>query len=108
MVIAVAENGEQALAMLHDEVATGSVPCLVVLDLNMPKMGGVETLKHLKHHEQLRHIPVIIFSTSINPLEQERCMQLGAHSYIIKPVSFKESLETARLFLAFCTAQSTA
>jgi CheY-like chemotaxis protein len=45
---------------------------------------------HLKQDERLRHIPVIIFSTSINPFEQQKCMELGAHSYITKPVTIEE------------------
>jgi CheY-like chemotaxis protein len=102
--IAIANNGEQALDLLHHDVTAGTLPCLVVLDLNMPKMGGAETLQHLKSSETLKHIPVIIYSTSINPFEQQRCMALGAHSYITKPVSYRESMDTARLFFAFCTS----
>jgi CheY-like chemotaxis protein len=59
-------------------------------------------LRKLKGDERFKNIPVIIYSTSINPLEMEKCMQLGAHSYITKPISIKESLDTARLFFRFC------
>lgn len=97
-----AENGEQALEILDKNYHVAEVPCLIVLDLNMPKMNGTQTLGNLKSDERFKNIPVIIYSTSINPLEKEKCMQLGAHSYITKPVSFKESTETAKVFLEFC------
>ena len=99
-----AENGKDALDVLEACVQTGTLPCLVVLDLNMPKLNGTQTLKQLKANERFKEIPVIIYSTSINPAEQEACMQFGAHSYITKPISFNESLQTAKLFLDFCAA----
>ena len=79
-----------------------------VLDLNMPKMNGTDTLKNIKSDPRFSNIPVIIYSTSINPLEKEACMLLGAHSYITKPLSFTESLDTAKLFLKLCGVQSFA
>ena len=102
-IIHFAENGEEALAILDKYVgATGQTPCLVVLDLNMPRMNGTETLRQMKGKEQFNKIPVIIYSTSINALEKEKCMMLGAHEYITKPISFKESKETAQKLLEFC------
>lgn len=97
-----AQNGEQAFELLQKSLESSTKLCLIVLDLNMPKMNGIQTLRKLKMDERFKDIPVIIYSTSINPLEKETCLQLGAHSYIPKPVSFKESMETAKLFLQFC------
>lgn len=101
-VIICAENGEEAIKSLHHYSETQTLPCLIVLDLNMPKMSGTQTLKTLKADQRFQNIQVVIYSTSINPLEKETCMQLGAHSYIIKPTSYKESIETAKLFLQLC------
>jgi CheY-like chemotaxis protein len=98
-----AEDGEDALSKLEDYYLTGHIPCLIVLDLNMPRMNGTQTLSHLKADERFCNIPVIIYSTSVNQMEKEKCMRLGAHSYIAKPVSFKESVDTASLFNGFCT-----
>ena len=95
-------NGEQALEMLEKNVSEG-VPCLIVLDLNMPRMNGTQTLTNLKNDDRFKQIPVIIYSTSINPLEKEKCLLLGAHSYITKPLSFKESIATAKKLLQFCS-----
>ena len=100
-----AENGEKAMQLLDTRfIADQIVPCLIVLDLNMPKMNGTQTLENLKADDRFKHIPVIIYSTSINPFEQAKCVSLGAHSYITKPISLRESLETAQIFLDFCRA----
>ena len=99
-VMVFADNGEQLLNLLQKNFTAS--PCLIVLDLNMPKMNGTQTLSTLKSDENLKHIPVIIYSTSINPLEKEKCLLLGAHSFITKPTSFKESKATAHAFLQFC------
>lgn len=96
------ENGERALTALDKWYKEGSKPGLVVLDLNMPKMNGPQTLRALKNDERFKNIPVIIYSTSINRLEKEQCMLLGAHSYITKPVTLKECMETAAEFLNIC------
>ncbi|HEY9257469.1 response regulator [Chitinophaga sp.] len=99
--IGFAEDGEQALTILQDDVALSPVPQLIVLDLNMPRMNGTETLRSLKQDERFKNIPVIIYSTSINPFEKEKCMELGAHSFITKPISYQESVEIATAFLSF-------
>ena len=96
------ENGEQVLTNLSTVRDENNYPCLIVLDLNMPKMNGKQTLRHLKSDNRYKTIPVIIYSTSINPFEMEICMQLGAHSYDTKPISIKESIDTAKIFFRFC------
>ncbi|WP_205512048.1 response regulator [Longitalea arenae] len=97
-----AHNGEEALRILGSDFNAEYRPALIILDLNMPKLNGTETLRRIKSDERFNNIPVIIYSTSLNPLEKEKCMLLGAHSYITKPVTFKESMDTAKAFLEFC------
>ena len=97
-----AKNGEELLELLQRSVTELTCPCLIVLDLNMPKMNGTQTLSRLKADRNLKHIPVIIYSTSFNPVEKEKCLLLGAHSFITKPISYKESKETAQAFLQLC------
>jgi CheY-like chemotaxis protein len=101
-VISCAENGEAALKLLGELYEKKALPSLIVLDLNMPKMNGRETLKNLKSDKRFMEIAVIIYSTSINPLEEKICMNLGAQQYITKPISYKESLVTAELLLRLC------
>lgn len=92
------ENGEKALAFLETAYGTGSLPSMVILDLNMPRMNGTQTLRHLKRDERFRNIPVIIYSTSLNRVERDECLALGAHSYVIKPVSYRDTVATAKKF----------
>jgi CheY-like chemotaxis protein len=106
-VLRFAQNGEDALRILGKEFNAGYKPALIILDLNMPKLNGTETLRHIKNDDRYKTVPVIIYSTSLNPMEKEKCMMLGAHSYITKPVTFKESMDTARSFLAFCEESPT-
>jgi CheY-like chemotaxis protein len=97
-----AESGDQALTILETYASEGHLPSLIVLDLNMPKMNGTETLRVIKNKKEFNGIPVIIYSTSINSLEKEKCMELGADDYITKPISFRESQQTAEKLLQYC------
>jgi CheY-like chemotaxis protein len=92
------ENGENALNYLEQSFNNASLPCLIILDLNMPKMNGTQILRFLKGNDKFINIPVIIYSTSLNAIEKEECLRLGAYSYVIKPVFYKDSLDTARMF----------
>lgn len=107
-VLMFADNGEQLLELLRKNFTSSVYPCLIVLDMNMPKMNGTQTLSTLKSDENFKDIPVIIYTTSINPLEKEKCLSLGAHSFITKPISIKESRETAQTFLQFCHFEAIA
>lgn len=101
-----ADNGELALQMLRTHPDLQSGLCLIILDLNMPRMNGTQTLMALKADERLDKIPVVIYSTSENSLEKEKCLMLGAHSYMTKPLSHKESVQTAALFIELCKKNS--
>ena len=96
-----AENGVNTLQILEERLLMGSLPKLVVLDLNMPIMNGTQTLSKMKIDDRFSHIPVIIYSTSINPLERDKCLSLGARSYVTKPLSHLESIEVAKQLIAF-------
>jgi CheY-like chemotaxis protein len=100
-VIHFVENGESIITYLDSIYTTYTLPSLIVLDLNMPRMNGTQTLKHLKNNDRYKSIPVIIFSTSVNVIEKDECLKTGAVSYIVKPVTYKECLDTARLFYDF-------
>ncbi|MFN8288205.1 MAG: response regulator [Chitinophagales bacterium] len=65
-----------------------SIPSLIMLDLNMPRIDGKAALAHIKSSDEFRHIPVAIFSTSNQEDEVRKCYQLGANCYISKPDSF--------------------
>jgi CheY-like chemotaxis protein len=76
-------NGQEAISYI--EHAPEALPALVILDLNMPKMNGKETLAYLKTHPKYQRIPVIILSTSESKTEIDDCAAQGALSYFVKP-----------------------
>jgi CheY-like chemotaxis protein len=88
-------SGEQALAFLY---RTGSYmrressprPGLIVLDLNLPGTDGREVLRRIKQDDNLKMIPVVVFTTSDNPKDIEVCYQYGVNSYIVKPINFAQ------------------
>lgn len=86
------ENGIELLSFLQNlkETAIGEItyPKFILLDLNMPKMDGRQALKELKSDSDFKKIPVIVFSTTKNDVEVKRCYELGANTYIVKPISF--------------------
>jgi len=92
--LAFAQNGLEALDYLKlpqiDEKHVG----LIILDLNMPKMDGRETLKRLKSDPKWQRIPVIVMTTSQAPEDIYQCYGLGANCYITKPSSFDELADT--------------
>lgn len=63
-------------------------PYFILLDLNMPKKDGREVLKEIKQHPVFKKIPIIVFTTTKNENEIKRCYELGANTYVVKPVSF--------------------
>jgi CheY-like chemotaxis protein len=90
--IAVARDGEEALDYVHRRGAfaeSAPVPGLILLDLRLPKMDGLEVLRHIKAHEVYRNIPVVVLTTSAEDRDVTASYELGAASYIVKPVAFE-------------------
>jgi CheY-like chemotaxis protein len=87
-------NGEEALEYLQD--VTQPKPCLILLDINMPKMNGIELLKVLKADSDLHTIPVVMLTTSTNDRDIIQSFHLSAAGYMIKPVDYKQFVETIR------------
>lgn len=73
---------------IDDAVRTDVLPIFILLDLNMPGKGGRALLKDIKQHPALKHIPVIVLTTSNDPNDVMECYNLGASTYIQKPVDF--------------------
>lgn len=74
----------------------GGAGYLLLLDINMPRLDGVETLSRLKGDDAFREIPVIMLTTADDPREVERCYRLGCNIYVTKPVKFPQFVETLR------------
>ena len=93
------ENGVEVIGHLESiEKKNGilNYPKFIILDLNMPKMDGREVLKRLKTNEVYKKIPVIVFSTTKNQIEVNRCYDLGANTYVIKPMSYNTLVDTVK------------
>ena len=68
-------------------------PSFILLDLNMPKKDGREVLREIKQHPEFKKIPVVVFTTTNSENEVKRCYELGANTYVVKPVSFDSLLK---------------
>lgn len=92
--LAHALNGEEALAYLRrgDE----ENPCVILLDLNMPKMNGVEFLQIAKDDPSLKKIPVVVLTTSNEERDIIESFKLGVAGYIVKPVDYRKFVEAIR------------
>ena len=90
------ENGLQIFSYLDTFIEQSGMPSLIVLDLNMPMLNGMETLSRLKSHNVYKNIPVIIFTTSVHEVEKARCLEIGAVDFIKKPARFQQTISTAR------------
>jgi CheY-like chemotaxis protein len=90
------ENGLQVFTYLDSSLEQTNMPSLIVLDLNMPILNGMETLLRLKAHNVYKDIPVIMFTTSVHEVEKEKCLAIGAADFIKKPARFQKTVSTAK------------
>jgi len=94
-------NGRRLVDYLNATPDHG-LPCLIVLDYNMPELNGEEILEELKRNARFARIPKIIWTTSQSDSYKRRCLDAGADDYIVKPASVNELLETIRYMTSFC------
>ncbi len=91
------ENGVELINYLdniHEKKPNHETyPYFILLDLNMPKKDGREVLKEIKQHPVFKKIPIVVFTTTKNENEIRRCYELGANTYVVKPVSFDALLK---------------
>jgi len=90
-------NGEEAMEI----IANGRIPDIILLDLNMPKMNGLDFLKHFKKEEELRYIPIVVLTTSNNHQEIKNCYKEGASGYIIKPLEYEDYKERIKALVNY-------
>ena len=93
--ILVARDGEEALAFIPRWEAGEALPAVILLDINLPKVNGLEVLRQLKAHERFRRIPVVVLTSSREDKDLKTAYDLGVNSYIEKPVSFNKFMEVA-------------
>jgi len=83
---ATAKNGLEAIEYLKSAIA---IPSLIFLDLNMPLMNGFQCLEKIKKDERLKHLPVVVYTTSDNPVDKKRSKESGAEMFLTKTPDFK-------------------
>lgn len=93
-----AHNGEDALKILEKKE---DLPDIILLDLNMPKINGIEFLSILKKDPILKYIPTIILTTSINPKDLLQCYEIGVAGYILKPLRYEDYASKIEKLLAY-------
>jgi CheY-like chemotaxis protein len=81
------KNGEELLAFLRD---SHTLPDIVLTDINMPIMNGMEALKEISDDPALSGLPCFVYSTSINPVYEAKCKELGIKGFLIKPYTLEE------------------
>ena len=91
--IEVARDGEEALAWLPRWEAGDPLPIVILLDLKLPRVDGLEVLRRIKMHPVFRTIPVVVLTSSKEDNDMQTAYQLGANSYIVKPVDFEKFVE---------------
>jgi CheY-like chemotaxis protein len=103
--IAVARDGVEALDYLYCRGAFADRPAgnpvVILLDLKMPRLDGIQVLRQLKSDEQMRYIPVVILTSSRETRDLDECYKLGVNAYVVKPVRFTEFVEAAKTIGVF-------
>jgi len=94
-------NGEEALEYLRGQ--GNKKPCIILLDLNMPKMSGIEFLKIVKEDEELKKIPVIVLTTSQDERDKIESFKLSVAGYIVKPADYKKFVEVVMTIKLYWT-----
>lgn len=93
-----ADNGEKALSILEKR---DQLPDIILLDLNMPKINGIEFLTILKNDDSLKYIPTIILTTSNNQRDLLACYNLGIAGYVLKPLKYEEYVDKIYRLLSY-------
>ena len=97
----VAGDGEEAFDILR--APKRALPCLIFLDLNMPRMTGMEFLKMIKIDEEFKRIPVVVLTTSKDERDKIESFELGVAGYMVKPVDYRHFIEVIRTLNQYWT-----
>jgi CheY-like chemotaxis protein len=95
------ENGEEAVHYLQEPAS--EKPCIILLDLNMPIMNGLEFLKAVKNDDKLKRIPIVVLTTSEEQQDKINSFDLGVAGYMAKPVDYRQFVEVMRSIDAYWT-----
>jgi CheY-like chemotaxis protein len=99
--VVVASNGEEALEYLTN--TENEIPCIILLDLNMPKMNGLEFMKVAKETERLRKIPIVVLTTSSEERDRMNSFNNGVAGYMTKPVDYQQFVDVIKTINIYWT-----
>jgi CheY-like chemotaxis protein len=94
-------NGRKLMDFLN-ELPDNHLPCLILLDYNMPELTGAEILKEMKKNPRYNSVPKVIWSTSGSETFKKNCIELGANEYVLKPSNVNDLIALARHLLSLC------
>jgi CheY-like chemotaxis protein len=92
----VARDGAEALEFIQRWEQGESLPVVILLDLKLPKVDGLEVLKTIKSHPDFQAIPIVVLTSSAESSDVKSAYKFGANSYIVKPVDFEKFIEVAK------------
>jgi two-component system, response regulator len=97
--VVIAADGEEALRYLlpDDPDPRNTPPALILLDINLPKINGLEVLRRIRQHDRTKYLPVVVLTTSNEERDIVETYHLGANSFVRKPVVFGDFLEAVRV-----------
>ena len=99
--IVVAEDGEEALDYLYKKGKfagdENGIPAVILLDIKMPKMDGIEVLKHIRSEPKFKMIPVIMVTSSREEKDLVESYKLGANSYVVKPIDIAQFIDAIKV-----------
>ena len=101
----IVNDGKEVMDFLSS-TSDSKLPCLIVLDYNMPELNGAQVLQKLTDNNRYKDIPKIILSTSGNPKYVQDCMVKGAKAYRVKPDSFKQLVVLAQEMIEMCNSNA--
>lgn len=96
--IITAKNGEEALSILENK---DSLPDIILLDLNMPKINGIEFLNILKQDAVLKYLPTVVLTTSSNERDLMECYTIGIAGYVLKPLKYEDYVSKIEKVLGY-------
>ncbi|MCM0666915.1 response regulator [Flavobacterium tyrosinilyticum] len=100
--VSLVANGEELLNYLKND--SNENPDVILTDINMPIIDGIEALQEILSNDELKKIPCFVYSTSINPSYKEKCDVMGVKAYLIKPYSFEAFAEIPKTILSIIEA----
>ena len=102
--VTVLQDGQVALDWLRAQAAAGDLPDVVILDVNMPVLSGLDVLREIRADATFRHLPVVMLSTSERPEDVDRAFDLIASSYLVKQSSFAAFVAQIEQFVEYWRA----